>query len=111
MAQRKMEEICKIKKMKNVKMTRINFRLRSRMFKCKLNYSSDPVNVNSSWRCDGCMRMGLLSMESQPHILVCPAYKELRSGKYLSSIEDLTDYYAEVLRIRDKLSFTVLPRL
>ena len=52
--------------------------------------------------------MGILSMESQPHILVCPAYKELRSSKSLSSIEDLTDYYAEVLRIRDKLWFNSL---
>ena len=51
------------------------------------------------------MRMGKLAIESQPHILVCPAYKELREGKSLSSIEDLTEYYAQVLKIRDKLKF------
>ena len=75
------------------------------MFKCKLNYSSNKVNVNSSWRCDGCMRVGQLSMDSQPHILVCPAYKDLRVGKSLSSIADLTEYYAQVMKIRDMLSF------
>ena len=84
---------------------RINFKLRSRMLKCKLNYSSEKSNVNSSWRCDSCMRMVQLSIESQPHILVCPAYKELRVGKSLESIEDLTEYYAQVMKIRDKLSF------
>ena len=75
------------------------------MLKCKLNYSSEKGNVNSSWRCDSCMRMGQLSIESQPHILVCPAYKELRVGKSLESMEDLTEYYTQVLKIRDKLSF------
>ena len=69
-----------------------------------MNYSSDKRNVNSSWRCDSCMRAGTLSMDSQPHILVCPAYKELRADKSLSSIEDLTEYYAQVMKIRDNLS-------
>ena len=84
---------------------RTYFRVRSRMIKCKMNYSSDRRNVNSSWRCDSCMRIGILSMDSQPHILVCPAYKELRAGKSLSSIEDLTGYYSQVMKIRDNLSF------
>ena len=44
-------------------------------------------------------------MDSQPHVLVCPAYKELRADKSLSSIEDLTDYYAQVMKIRDNLLF------
>ena len=82
---------------------RMNFRIRSKMIKCKFNYSSDRRNVISSWRCDSCMRMGKLSMETQPHILVCPSYRLLREGKSMSSLEDITEYYRKVMIIRDKL--------
>ena len=73
------------------------------MVKCKMNYSSDRRNVSSSWRCDSCMRMGKLSIESQPHILICPAYRELREGRSMSSLEDITEYYRKVMIIRDTL--------
>ena len=40
-------------------------------------------------------------MDSQSHIVWCPAYAELREGKDLNSDQDLVTYYHEVMKIRE----------
>ena len=79
---------------------RIHFLLRSRMFKCKMNFLNDPKFKTDMWRCDSCEKC----IDSQSHILYCPSYKQLREGKSLSSDQDIVDYFKEVLRIRTKLN-------
>ena len=63
-----------------------------------MNQPSNPVNRATLWKCTGCGYV-----DSQAHILWCPAYQELREGKSLSSDIDLVEYYRKVLAIRDKL--------
>ena len=77
---------------------RMKFGIRSRMVKTvKMNYKNDQVNKNTRWKCDDCM-----SIDSQEHILWCPAYSKLRQEKNLEDDRDLTKYFQEVLRFRDK---------
>ena len=80
---------------------RINFSLRSRMYDCKMNFLNNPVFKAEMWRCDSCRSC----VDSQSHILYCPAYQQLREGKSLSSDKDIVSYFKEVLAIRLKLNF------
>ena len=79
---------------------RINFSLRARMFDCKMNKMNNKKYKDDMWRCDSCESC----IDSQSHILYCPAYKQLREGKTLSSDEDIVTYFREVLVIRMKLN-------
>ena len=78
---------------------RMNFSLRSRMFNCKMNYLNNPKYKAELWRCDSCESL----IDSQSHILYCPAYQQLRVGKSLSSDQDVVNYFKEVLEIRIRL--------
>ena len=51
----------------------------------KWNYKSDPQNMRDLWRCDSCKS----NIETQKHILWCPAYVDLRAGKNLKEDKDL----------------------
>ena len=75
---------------------RMLFRVRTKTVKCKMNQSSEPQNKNSLWKCSACGYV-----ETQTHILHCPAYQELRDGKSLESDEDLAVYFRDVLKLRD----------
>ena len=79
---------------------RVNFSLHSRMFNCKMNYLNNPVFKAEMWQCDSCQSC----VDSQSHILYCPAYQQLREGKSLSSDQDIVSYFQEVLAIRLKLN-------
>ena len=84
----------------NMHDARINFQLRSRMFLCKMNYLNHPQYKAELWKCDSCQTC----IDSQSHILYCPAYQQLREGKSLSSDQDIVTYFKEVLQIRLKLN-------
>ena len=79
----------------SMKESRMFFRIRTRMITCKLNQSSDTCNKASLWRCEDCGYV-----DSQSHIIHCPAYKELREGKSLESDTDLVEYFTKVLHLR-----------
>ena len=77
---------------------RTHFRIRTNMINVKMNFKSDPKYSRELWRCDGCRR----TVESQPHILYCPAYKTLREGRDIKDDNDLVKYVQEVLLAREK---------
>ena len=79
---------------------RINFKVRSRMLNVKLNYKNDPMNSASLWRCDSCQTG---QIESQDHVLYCPAYADLRVDKDINNDSDLVQYMRNVLIVRDNL--------
>ena len=85
----KMERYSKIEQMKEeeyemksylweLKMedARMHFRLRTKMFTCKMNQGSDQKNKATLWQCTGCG-----NVDTQAHILWCPAYQDLRGGE------------------------------
>ena len=71
---------------------RMQFKIRS-----KLNFSAKYER--EMWLCDSCCS----AIESQSHILFCPAYAELRSGKDLKEDKDLIEYVRKVMEVRIKL--------
>ena len=88
-----------IKKM-SLRDSRTMFRIRSSMINVKMNRKSDKKFANDLWKCDYCK-----SLDSQSHILWCPAFSSLREGKSLDCDRDLVKYFQEVMRIRDEHQF------
>ena len=78
---------------------RTKFRIRSHMIDTKFNRKSDKKYAADLWRCDQCR-----SIDSQSHIIWCPAFATLREGKDLKNDKDLVCYFQEVLRIRSTVS-------
>lgn len=75
------------------------FKKRSSMMEnVKMNYMSDLKNIQSIWLCGSCER----SIDSMGHVLWCPSYQELRSGKDLKNDKDLAKYLHDVLIIRSR---------
>ena len=80
----------------SLEQARIMFRVRTRMIKCKWNHKSSKLNKATLWKCEECG-----NIDSQSHILNCPAYQDLRAGKDLKSDIDVANYFKEVLKLRD----------
>ena len=87
--------------LKNYKLedARVNFKYRTKMMEFKFNYKNDKINCSELWNCDSCQS----AIESQDHILWCPAYAKLRDGKSLQNDVDLITYFTEVMKIRENL--------
>ena len=79
---------------------RTMFHLRSKMINCKYNFKSSPENEQKLWQCDSCQRQ----IETQSHMMSCPAYENFRSDKDLNCDEDLVKYFKQVLQVRDNLN-------
>ena len=62
----------------------------------KMNFKSDKAFSHNLWACEGCNGY----VDTQSHVKVCIAYKNLREGKNLDKDKDLVDYFAAVLRQR-----------
>lgn len=86
-------------KILNLEQARTKFRLRTKMFDTKFNFKNTKSYQHDNWLCDSCET----AIESQSHILWCPAYAELREGKSLESDSDLTTYFSQVLKVRNEL--------
>ena len=72
------------------------------MLDVKYNYSHDPKYQKDLWKCDSCES----SIETQEHILWCPAYSELRKDKDINNDHDLITYIKNVMKVREKLNLT-----
>ena len=81
---------------------RETFKFRSKMYDVAFNYKHQGNNAENLWKCTSCQS----AIESQDHVLFCPAYAQLREGKSLDSDKDLSDYLMKVLIIREKLKIS-----
>ena len=66
------------------------------MTQVKFNLKNDKKFVYENWKCDSC-DSGFI--ESQSHLIWCPAYSHFREGKDLKNDKDLIEYIAKVLNI------------
>ena len=82
----------------NVIDIRIMFRIRTKMVPAKFNFKNMKNYSRELWKCDSCET----AIESQSHILWCPAYQQFRAGKNLKSDKDLVQYMKKVLKIRQE---------
>ena len=78
--------------------SRMNFKMRSKMMDVKFNYSAK--HEKELWLCDSCCS----SIETQSHLLFCPAYSTLREGKDLLNDDHLIEYVQKVMHIRSKMN-------
>ena len=65
----------------NMHDSRVHFTLRSRMYKCKMNYLNDPKFKSEMWRCDDCYRCVVRHTNT-------------------TSDQDIVNYFKEVTKIR-----------
>ena len=79
----------------NLNQARTKFKLRSRMLEVKNNFKGGRTTNNLM--CDSCEG----SLETQDHILFCPAYSDLRLDMDLGCDMDLVNYVRQVLKRRD----------
>ena len=80
----------------SLKDARTQFRIRSQMIDVKMNQKSNEKYARELWKCDFCM-----SIDSQAHIMWCPAFSPLREGRNLQNDLDLVHYFQEVMKIRE----------
>lgn len=80
---------------------RTMFRFKTRMYKCKMNFKHVQKFKEDMWMCDSCQSQ----VDTQSHVLFCPAYQQLRAGKDMFNSNDLTTYLVKVIQIREKLGF------
>ena len=81
---------------------RTKFKIRSEMTDLKFNFKHDKNYSDELWRCDSCQTC----IETQQHVLICPAYSELWEGKDINNDKDLASYIKQVMKIREKLKIT-----
>ena len=68
------------------------------MLKVKMNEKSNPVYAKQLWKCDAC-----LSLDSQSHLMWCPAFATLREGLNVDNDLDVVHYLQNVFKIREKM--------
>ena len=79
-----------------MKDSKLWFRVRSKMIKCKMNFSSDKKNSDTLWLCEcGCV-------DTQSHLMWCEQYAQLREGRALDSDQDILDYLKSILLLREE---------
>ena len=86
-------------KNKNVYEARTAFKMKTKMLEVKMNFQHDPKYMADLWRCDSCRS----AVDTQSHVLHCPAYKSQRENKDISNFDDLVKYYSDVMVIRSKI--------
>jgi hypothetical protein len=80
----------------NIEQSRMLFRIRTKMLELKVNIKGRYENNLS---CKACSSSEL---ESQSHVLDCPAYEELRNGLDLTKDKDMVTYFSQVMQLRMK---------
>ena len=82
----------------NIADARLKFALRTCMTKTvKANFKGDPLYRSNNWKCQECQ-----VLDTQDHVVRCPVYLSLRTGKDLESDKDLVEYFRKVIALRTK---------
>ena len=82
----------------NLPDARLKFALRARMTRSvQMNFKGDPKFKKNNWKCHDCS-----IVDTQEHIIRCPSYQSIRTGKDLGKDKDLVEYFRKVIKIREK---------
>ena len=82
----------------NIADARLKFALRTCMTRTvKSNFKNDPIFKSNNWKCQNCQ-----VLDTQEHIVHCPVYSSIRTGKDLHKDKDLVEYFRKVINIRSK---------
>ena len=81
----------------NVAEARFRFKIRSCMTPTiRMNFQNDEDFSKKLWMCPGCNNR----LDTQAHVMTCPAYSQLREDRDLSKDKDLVAYFSDVVRLR-----------
>ena len=83
----------------NLTDARTNFRKRSNMLNCQMNQRNNPIFAKNLWKCHACQ-----NLDTQSHLMWCPAYATLREGLDINSDRDVVNYFQKVFKIRENLN-------
>ena len=82
----------------NIADARLKFALRTCMTRTvQSNLKNDPIFKSNNWKCQDCQ-----VLDTQEHIVYCPVYSSIRTGKDLHKDKDLVEYFRKVINIRSK---------
>ena len=82
----------------NIADARLKFALRTCMTRTvQANFKGDPNFRSNNWKCQDCQ-----VLDTQDHVIRCPVYQNLRTGKDLEKDKDLVEYFRKVIDIRNK---------
>ena len=91
------EESCDTKeylKSLNLPDARLKFGIRAKMTRTvQMNYKGEPRFMQNGWKCNDC-----LLPDTQEHIIRCPSYQHLRTGKDLASDKHLVEYFRNIIQ-------------
>ena len=62
----------------------------------RMNFLNDEDFSKKLWMCPGCDNR----LDTQAHVMTCPAYSQLREDRDLSKNKDLVVYFSDVVRLR-----------
>ena len=83
----------------NLSDSRTHFRRRSNMLNVKMNQKNNPVFANKLWKCEACF-----NLDSQSHLMWCPAFASLREGLNIDNDLDVVHYIQNVFKIRENMN-------
>ena len=69
------------------------------MIEFKMDLKSKSNFADDLWKCDYCYLL-----DSQFHIMWCPAFSSLKEGKKLQNDLDLVSYFQDVMKICENQS-------
>ena len=76
---------------------RTNFRMRCSMLRTvKMNQKSNEIFARELWACNQCGKI-----DSQSHIMWCPALASLREGLNIDNDVDVVHYFQKVISLRE----------
>ena len=82
----------------NIEQARSKFRIRSFMTKTvKMNFPNEIKYKSQLWKCQHCP-----NIDTQSHIVHCPAYEHLRVHKDLDNAKDLVSFFQGVIALRER---------
>ena len=81
----------------NINEARTQFEMKTIMIKVKTHFWGDKKFSHDLWRCNDCR-----AIDTMAHVLHCPAYQSLRTGKDIENEKDVVKYYMEVMEWRSR---------
>ena len=61
----------------------------------KMKVPKEPTYKKDGWKCEGCGT----EIETNCHVVICKAYEQVTAGKDLKCVEDLVEFFKEVMKI------------
>ena len=83
----------------NLSDSRTHLRRRSNMLNVKMTQKNNRVFATKLWKCEACF-----NLDSQSHLMWCPAYASLREDLDIDNDLDVVHYIQNVFKIQESMN-------